>query len=292
MHECLKILHYRINFPTVFSITLISSTINYFISSAGASGFALRMHLLNKRGVSTSISITISVILTVFIYFTLGIIITQGIILYILEIKALNLRIVEGLIGVLVVFFIPFILTIIVYNHRFRNRWAIRIYYFVNETLYHITKYRIPKEDFRSFKNQLNNGIKILHLKKNELPKVAGYVLLDWIFNILVLYFAFRSVGINIPIPSLIIGFSFGMVMTAVPVLPSGLGLMELVLSTYYSNQGISTETALFASLVFRFFYYVIPFMISTILYYGIKIAEPQICLEKEVRNDSKLYGT
>ncbi|MCX7641409.1 MAG: flippase-like domain-containing protein [Elusimicrobiales bacterium] len=281
LYEMLKILGYKIPFNQTFSITLISSTVNYFISSAGISGFALRTHLLNIRKIPVSIAITISVVLTAFIYLILGFIILQSFFLYFLEIKKINIQILEGFIGSLLIFLIPFFMTVIIYNHRFRNRWAIRIYYFINSTLYQITKYSIAKENFRDFKNQLNYGIKILHSKKMELPKVAGYVLLDWIFNIMVLYFAFKSIGVNLSATSLIIGFSFGMIMTVIPLLPSGLGIMELVMTAYYSNYNISIESAIFASLVFRTFYYVIPFFISSMFYYGIKIAEPQI---KEVK--------
>lgn len=275
LYEMLSILGYRISFIDNFSITMISTTVNYFISSAGISGFALRTHLLNLRKIPVSIAITISVVLTAFIYLILGFIILQSFILYFFEIKKVNLQILEGFLGAFLVFLIPFFMTIIVYNHRFRNRWAIRIYYFINKTLYHITKYSIKKEDFREFKNKLNHGVSILHRRKLELPKVAAYVLFDWIFNIMVLYFAFKAVEINISIHSLIIGFSFGIIMTVVPFLPSGLGIMELTMSAYYSNYGIPIESAVFSSLVFRLFYYVIPFIISMILYYGIKIAEP-----------------
>lgn len=281
LYEMLKILGYSIRFLDIFSITLISSTVNYFISSAGISGFALRTHLLNIRGIPISIAVTISVVLTAFIYLILGFIILQSFILYFLEIKKISIIILEGFFGSLLIFLIPFLMTIIIYNHRFRNRWAIRIYFFINKTLYQITKYKIPKEDFRDFKDQLNFGIKILHIKKSELPKVAGYILLDWIFNILVLYFAFKSIMIELNLPSLVIGFSFGMLMTIIPLLPSGLGIMEFVMSTYYSNYNIPFEAAVFASLVFRIFYYVIPFLMSSILYYGMRIAEPNI---KEVK--------
>ncbi|MGC9069817.1 MAG: lysylphosphatidylglycerol synthase transmembrane domain-containing protein [Elusimicrobiales bacterium] len=277
LHEMLSILGYRIPFTDTFSITLISTTVNYFISSAGISGFALRTHLLNIRKIPVSIAITISVVLTAFIYLILGFIIMQSFFLYFFEIRKINLQMLEGFVGVIFIFAIPFFMTLIIYNHRFRNRWAIRLFYFINKTLYSITKYSIAKEDFREFKNRLNHGIKILHTKRFELAKVAGYVLLDWIFNILVLYFAFRSVGNNLSITSLVIGFSFGIVMTVIPFLPSGLGLMEFVISIYYSSYNIPVESAVFSSLVFRVFYYVVPFIISLILYYGIKIAEPQL---------------
>lgn len=281
LYEMLRILGYTIPFVDIFSITLISSTVNYFISSAGISGFALRTHLLNIRRIPISIAITISVVLTAFIYLILGFIILQSFILYLFEVRRFNLALIEGLGGAILIFAIPFLMTVILYDHRFRNRWAIRIYYFINKTLYQFTKYTIAKKDFRDFKEQLNRGIKILHLKKMELPKVAFYVLLDWVFNILVLYFAFRSVRVDLSVTSLVIGFSFGMLMTVLPLLPSGLGIMEFVIASFYSKYNIPLESAIFASLVFRVFYYLIPFMISSILYYGIRIAEPDI---KEVR--------
>lgn len=277
LHEMLNIMGYNIKFIKSFTITVISTTVNYFFSSGGVSGFAIRTHLLNKNNIPISICITISVVLTAFIYLILGFIILQSIIIYFFEIKEFNLKIVEGFIACLIVFLIPLFLTIIIYNYRFRNRWIIRIFYFINRTLYQITKYQIPKEDFRDFKNKLNYGVEILHKKKFELPKVITYVLLDWIFNILVLYFAFLSIDIKISFLKLIIGFSFGMVMTIIPILPSGLGAMEFVMSGFYSNYGISISYAIFATLVFRFFYYIIPSIIGIIMFYAIKTVDVNI---------------
>jgi len=283
LYQMLKIMNHPIKFADSFSITMISNTFNYFFSSAGASGFALRTHLLNKRKVPVSTSLTTSVVLTVFVYLILGLIVFQSFLLHMIEIKKINIQILEGFLGALFIFSVPFILTVIIYSYRFRNRWAIRIFYFINSTLYQITKYQIPKEDFREFKNQLNHGISILHSQRFELHKVVIYVLGDWIFNIMVLYLAFMSVDIKITIVNLVIGFSYAMVMTVIPVLPSGLGAMEFVMSNFYSNYGIPIESAIFASLVFRISYYIVPSIISMVMFYGIKFVEPEIKIKEEL---------
>jgi len=286
LYEMLKIMGHKIPFLQTFSITMISTAVNYFFSTAGASGFAIRTHLLNKRKVPVSICITTSVVLTAFIYLILGFIVFQSFILHMISIKKINLQVLEGFIGTLFIFLIPFLLTLIMYNHRFRNRWAIRIYYFVNSTIYQITKYQIPKEDFREFKNQLNHGVSILHKKRYELHKVLFYVLLDWVFNIMVLYFAFLSLDIKLSLVKIIIGFSFGMIMTVIPILPSGLGAMEFVIANFYSNYGVPIESAIFASLVFRVSYYIIPSLVSLVMFYGIKIAEPEIKYDANKKED------
>jgi len=281
LYEMLKIFGYKIDFLRTFYITLISTTTNYFFSSGGASGFAIRMHLLHRRKIPLSVSLTTSIVLTAFIYLILGFIVFQSFVIYLIEIKKINIDILEGFLGTILIFLIPFLMSMIVFNHRFRNRWAIRIFYFINNTLYQITKYYIPKKDFREFKNNLNFGIFVLHKKKYELPKVLLYVLLDWVFNILVLYFAFLSVGVKLSLVRTVIGFSFGMVMTILPILPSGLGLMEVVISNFYSNIGISFETSVFASLVMRFFYYILPSIFSIIVFYGFKIIDEDIHKDK-----------
>ena len=285
LYEMLKIFGYKIGFLKTFYITLITTTVNYFFSSGGASGFALRTHLLYRRKVPISVSLTTSLVLTAFIYLILGFIVFQSFILYFMEIKKVNTTILEGFLGSFFIFLIPFIMSMIIFNHRFRNRWAIRIFYFINNTLYHITKYYIPKKDFVEFKNKLNIGIKVLHTKKYELPKVLLYVLCDWIFNILVLYFAFLAVGVKLSIINTTVGFSFGMVVSVLPILPSGLGIMEFVISNFYSNLGISFEASVFASLVMRFFYYIVPSIISIIVFYGFKIIDEDIAKGGENAN-------
>ena len=101
------------------------------------------------------------------------------------------------------------------------------------------------------------------------------YVCADWLFTILVLYFAFRAVGIHITAGVLVAGFAVGMVTTLIPILPGGLGAMELAMTAVYSQMGIDWDSALMASLIYRVVYYILPGIVSIFIYWGLQLSSP-----------------
>ncbi len=273
--EMLRLLNHKMPFWEIGGIALVSTCVNYFVSSGGISGFATRAHLLSKRQVPYGISVTTSVVISVLIYLVLSLIILQGILLNILKTHIFDLQFFESLIGVLLILFVSFSAVIMFFHHDFRASWSRKIYHSVNKLIYYFSKKEIPEESFKTFESQLNNGIHIIHAKKYELPKVMLYVCLDWISSIFILFFAFKAIGIDIGTSMLIIGFSFGMLMTIIPILPGGLGAMEAAMTAMFAQMGIPWEKALAAALLFRLFYYLLPAFVSIIIYWGLKMSEP-----------------
>lgn len=104
---------------------------------------------------------------------------------------------------------------------------------------------------------------------------MVGYVFCDWVSNIMILYFAFKAVGVSLGAATLLAGFSFGMLMTIIPILPGGLGAMEAAMTAAFSGMGIPVAQALTASLLFRLFYYLLPAFASVFIYWALHATEP-----------------
>ncbi len=272
--EVLKILGHRLPFLETAGIALVSTTVNYFVSSGGVSGFATRAHLLSRRGISYGISVTSSVVISVFIYLVLSIIIAEGMVLQVIKSNQAGMSLFEGLAGVLFVLSFAFMLVLLFFHHKLRSAWARKLYHTVNRLLFFFSKKEIPEETFNAFESQLSNGINIIHSRKYELPRVLACVCLDWMFNIFILNFAFRAVGENIGSTKLIIGFAFGQLMTVIPILPGGLGAMEAAMTAAYSQMGVPVGAALAASLIFRLAYYLVPALISVFVYLALRSSE------------------
>lgn len=273
--EVLRILGIRLPFIEVAGIALVSTTVNYFVSSGGISGFATRAHLLGKRRVPYGASVTSSVVITVLIYLALALIVVEGAVLQFLQTPDFNRSMLEALIGVVAVLGFAFGLTLLFFHHELRAAWARRMFVGMNHIIYFFSKKEIPHENFRKFESQLDDGIRTIHGRKFELPKVVGYVFCDWISNILILYFAFKAVGISLGATTLIAGFAFGMLMTIIPILPGGLGAMEAAMTAAFSGMGVPVPQALTASLLFRLFYYLLPAFASVFIYWGLQATEP-----------------
>jgi len=274
--EVLKILGHRLPFSEAFGISFVSTTVNYFVSSGGVSGFATRAHLLSKRHIPYGISVTSSVVISVFIYVVLALIIVEGMFLQMLKASNYGVSFFQDVIGVLCVLAFAFFLILMFFHNELRYAWSRKLFHLVNKFSYLFSRKEIPEESFLQFEVQLTKGIETIKARRYELPLVLTYVCLDWVSNILILHYAFKALGTHMHTSTLIIGFALGQLMTIIPILPGGLGAMEAAMTAAYSGMGVPVGQALAASLVFRFFYYLIPAFGSIFIYWGLRMSEPR----------------
>lgn len=273
--ETLKLLGEKINLGAAISIAFVSTTVNYLVSTMGVSGFALRAHLLGKRNVPLGVSVMSSIVISVLLYFVLIIIILQGSLLLLLSHNADPGQMLRNFILVVLIAGIGALVTAFMFNNEFRYKGIRKIFMLINKIIYNLFGALIPKNNYSAFAKQLDNGINTIHNNKVKLTRAIAYICGDWIFTILILYLAFLAVGIKISIGVLLAGFAVGMATTLIPILPGGLGAMEIAMTSVFSQMGIDWDSALMASLIYRAVYYVIPGIISVFVYWGLKLSEP-----------------
>ena len=273
LYEVLRIMGRRISKSAAIGIALVSTTVNYVVSSLGVSGFALRAHLLNRRRVPFGTCVTASIVITVLLYFVLAIIILQGSVLMLFNSSATTMQILKNFSLIVVMCAVCVVITAFLFNNEWRSRWLRKIFRLMNKVLFHVFRALIPKGKYDNFMDQLDEWIDLIHKKKNKLTMTIVYVCGDWLFTIFVLYFAFRAVGIHITAGVLVAGFAVGMVTTLIPILPGGLGAMELAMTAVYAQMGIDWDAALMATLIYRVVYYVIPGIISIFIYWGLQLS-------------------
>ena len=274
--ETLKLLGKKINVGACMSIAFVSTTVNYLVSTMGVSGFALRAHLLGKRGIPLGISVMASIVITVLLYVVLFAIILQGTLLLVLSSGMSKEQIIRNFAAVIGIAVIGAAGTAFFFNSELRYKSLRKIFMLTNKVIYKLFGALIPKNNFSAFAAQLDNGIQTIHKNKSKMTATILYICGDWVFTILILYLAFLAVGVKIGIGILLAGFAVGMATTLIPVLPGGLGAMEIAMATVFSQAGIDWDTALMAALIYRFVYYIIPGIISVFVYWGLKISEPQ----------------
>ncbi len=274
LYEVLRIMGRRIGKGAAVGIALVSTTVNYVVSSLGVSGFALRAHLLNRRRVPFGMCVTASIVITVLLYFVLAVIILQGSVLMFFNSSATTMQLLKNFILIVVMCVVCAAVTAFLFNNEWRSKWVRRIFRLINKVLFHVFRALIPKGKYDDFVDQLDEGIDLIHKKKKKLTGAIIYVCADWLFTIFVLYFAFRAVGVHITAGVLVAGFAVGMVTTLIPLLPGGLGAMELAMTAVYSQMGINWDAALMATLIYRVVYYILPGIVSIFIYWGLQLSE------------------
>jgi len=282
LKEVLRQLDHRIGVVEAVSIAFVSTSVNYFVSSMGASGFALRSHLLKKRNVPFGISVTASVVISVLLYSVLALIVLEGSVWIMLNPDTSRLEAAEALIGVCALIVLCGIFFKCFFDADFRSKWTVLSFRAVNHLVYTFSGGMIPQESFARFETQLEKGIVIIKRSKFRLAAAVLCVCGDWLCTILIVYLGFKAVGEHIGLGPLVSGFALGQVMVLIPILPGGLGAMELTMTAAYSRFDIPWESALVACLIFRLAYYLVPALLSVFIYWGLKFSEPLDLREEE----------
>lgn len=269
--EVLKVMGRKISPVKAVAIALVSTSVNYLVSSLGVSGFALRAHMLSEEDVPFGLSVTASVVITVLLYLVLGVIILQGSILLLFKSETNTMEVVQGLLLITGMATVCVVIIQFLFKSELRVVWLRKGFRFVNRVIYTLFSVLIRKSQFDNFKNQLEVGISAIQSRIGKLTPAVAYICADWLFTMLVLYFAFRAVGLMISPIVLVAGFAVGMATTLIPILPGGLGAMELAMTAVYAKMGIEWDKALMACLIYRVLYYIMPGIISIFVYWIVK---------------------
>ena len=282
LYEVLRIMGRKIGKSAAIGIALVSTTVNYAVSSLGASGFALRAHLLNRRRVPFGTCVTASIVITVLLYFVLAVIILQGSVLMFFHSSATPAQLLKNFILIVVMCAVCVAVTAFLFNNEWRYKSVRKMFRLLNKVLFHVFRALIPKGRYDDFVNQLDEGIALIHKKKKKMTWTIVYVCADWLFTILVLFFAFRAVGVHIAAGVLVAGFAIGMVTTLIPILPGGLGAMELAMTAVYAQMGIDWDAALMATLIYRVVYYILPGIVSIFIYWGLQLSASSVPVKRK----------
>ncbi|MFA5161355.1 MAG: lysylphosphatidylglycerol synthase transmembrane domain-containing protein [Elusimicrobiales bacterium] len=275
LREALRLLGHKVTVAEASCIAVVATTVNYFVSSMGMSGFALRAHLLKKRNVPFAAAVTSSVIISVILYSALALIVLEGALWIVFSPGTSRLDALQAGLGAAFLALLCSAFFKAFFDQGFRSRWIRMMFRGLNHVIYWFSGGQVPHESFARFEDQLEHGICTI---KGCGPRLAGLVLLvcgDWVFTIIAVYMGFLAVHEHIALGPLISGFAMGQVMTLIPVLPGGLGAMELTMTAAYAKFGVPWDAALVACLIFRLAYYAVPALLSVFIYWGLKLSEP-----------------
>lgn len=273
--EVLRVMGRRINPLASIGIALVSTTVNYLVSSFGVSGFALRAHMLDRRKVPFGLSVTASIVITVLLYLIMLLIIFIGSVLLIFTSNATQWQILQSLALICAITLICWFIVLFLFHTEIRVKWVRKIFRLINRIGYTLFSLLIPKSVFDNFNAQLELGIHAIRKKRKALPVAIAYIAADWLFSLLVLYFAFRALGVFISPIALVSGFAVGMITTLIPILPGGLGALELGMTAVFSQFGVDWDSALSACLIYRALYYVAPGILSIPVYWILQFTAP-----------------
>ncbi len=246
----------------LFSIGFITIAFNNLITLGGSTGHTLRILLLKDKHQIKNI-LTASFFFSYLNILALAILsfISIGAAFFSADIPQKVLKTFEAIffIYLLIVFLISFVTL----KHNFRKKLLLKTA--------NIIKRLFKKDfiyDFMHIDQILLSGLNALGKFGLFSWKILGFILLDWIFSAITLFFCFRALKIFLDPAILFSGYFVGIATGLASMLPGGLGAQDLSQIAFYNIFGISISTAMSIDILFRITYYFIPFLAALAMYW------------------------
>ncbi len=256
----------HIHFLDMLKITLVANSLNYLVATGGLSGFAARTYYFTRRSVPPEKSIVISLAQTFLTNVTLLVFVLLGL-AYVFAGRELEGAALAGTALTTALLMLLAFVTGAVILHRPTRRRFLNI---VAEVTYRSFRKLRPaaglsRISMRRYLATLDRGIAFLVANKRKMIAPTVFIVLDWVFTILILHTAFMAIGEALPFGQTVVGFSVGLILSFVSLIPGGLGIMEGSMSAVFAGMGVPLQAAVAAALLFRFFYYIVPLVVSLI---------------------------
>jgi uncharacterized protein (TIRG00374 family) len=261
----------RLSFREWLRITFVSNPVNYMVTTAGLSGFAVRMFLLSQCGVASGRAVLISLVQTFLTNFTLLLFILLGFTSLVVR-RSLPAPALAAASTALVLFAgLLAWAVVLMYQRRLRRRTL----FFIADAGHRILRRLVPRWTpgrvrLWRFQHNLNEGLEFLLARKDQMLAPAGWIMLDWLLTIAILWAAFRAVNYPIPPGLVVVGFAVGICISLISFVPGGLGVMEGSMTAVFSSLDVPWESAFLAVVIFRVAYYVLPLLVSLGLFHGV----------------------
>jgi uncharacterized protein (TIRG00374 family) len=263
----------RLPFRDWLRITFVSNTVNYLVTSAGLSGFAVRMYLLAQQGVPSGRAVLISLVQTFLTNFTLLLVILGGFVALVVNATLPHPAIVAASVAVCAFTAALAWAVVLVFNRRLRRRTL----FFLANAAHVVLRKLVPRWTpgrvrLWRFQHDLNNGLEFLLASKNKMTAPAFWILLDWALTVSILWSAFRAVNYSIAPGLVVVGFAVGICLSLVSLVPGGLGVMETSMTAVFVGLGVPAEPAVVAVLIFRVAYYILPLLASLFFFHTVML--------------------
>lgn len=244
-------------------ITFVANTANYVLPTGGLSGFALRMMMLQKKGVTAGRAVLISftqtlltnVMLVVFILYGLLHMIASG------NLDAGSVAAVATVSVLLFVFLGSCLL--MVYRQSARDFLLGKVLDLSEMVLKRLGHFDGLKIRLHRFFLHIDEGMEFFADRPRAMVGPLAWIFLDWVCTIAVLYAAFYSVGSGVSYSDVVIAFSVAIVVAVVSFVPGGVGVLDGTLFAMFARAEVPDEQIVLALMIFRISFYVIPVLLS-----------------------------
>lgn len=255
----------------IFSISLISTVANYALHAAGLSGLAIKIYLMLKKNIPPPQTLSISIVHGFFTVAIAKFFIVIGIVVFYTHyaVGVAQKGSVQWTIALLGAgLFITLVwVGLFIISRKIRHAtWksVMALYEPLSKKISWLAKKKSQLETaFSSF----DESVTLIVKDTRRLLQASAYTIADWILMFECLRTSFLAVHSHVNVDVLVIGFCVSLFIASVSIIPGGVGLMEGSMVSVFYYFGVQYEKALIAVMLYRIFYYFIPFVVGTIIF-------------------------
>lgn len=264
----------RVGFAEMLRITLVANTVNYIVTSGGLSGLAVRVYFFVRMKVHPGRALIISLTQTFLTNVVLLFCTVVGFVhlLRTTDLGGFAFGSMALLLGMSLL--VALLATLLLVHRQLRRRTLFLLAEATNWFLRRFFPGRKPaRVRLWRFQRNLNQGIEFLLARKREMVAPTLWIVADWTATLAILYVAFIAVGHPVPVPVVMAGFSIGVTVSLVSLVPGGLGIMEGSMAAVFAALAVPLEKSLVAVLIFRVAYYVFPTVVAVFFFRRMMVA-------------------
>ncbi len=260
-----RLLGIRLKLRDLWELGVVSSALNYILSTGGVAGYSLRFVLMNQQGVSLADIAAASLLHSYVSSLALLGILPAGLI-YLAIRHPLGPGAARGIsvaAGLLAVLFVLGALLIV------QRAWRRALLGWLGRLWYRLRK-RSIEAALTEFDDAMTRGVTAMMGKPLAALALLALVVTDWAATVVSLGICFDALGQPIGPGVLVTGFAIGVTAGLVSMIPGGLGVQEGSMAGVYHLLGVPLQQAVLASILFRVVYYFVPFFLSLPSYWRI----------------------
>lgn len=259
----------EISYAEMVRITLVSTAANYLLSTGGLSGLAVRSYYFAQHhGLPSGNAVSISLAQTFITNLVLFAFLFWGLLnlLYSGEVHGHSLAVVLAFFALSATLCLA---AVAVVASRRARLWLFAALMRIPNVLSRVLGGRAEglRARLALFEAELHEGVDFLIARGRTMIVPVVYIGLDWFLMLTTLWAAFRCIHEPVPMDVVVIGFSTGVFLSLVNLVPGGLGIMEGSMSAVFASLGVPLESAVVATMIFRLSYYVIPLLVTLVLF-------------------------
>jgi uncharacterized protein (TIRG00374 family) len=249
-------------------VATAANFINVIAPSVGIGGIAVFVDDARRRNHPTGRVTVVGVLYVLFDYAAFFLVLLLGMIVLIRRNNVNAGEITAAVILLLIAMAVGFLLYLGYKSAELLGRalaWGVRVINRVVRPFIH--RNILQEERARSFAYEIADGISMLRGKKKELLWPFLFALNNFALLICVLAFTFLALGTPFSIGTLVGGFAISYLFLIVSPTPSGLGVVEGVMTIALNTLRVKWEAAALITLTYRFITFWLPLVIGAVAF-------------------------